>query len=305
MDPAFVSFIQSFAKMVTQSMHMSLPESRALSTEFFLQEAVYESVADVVDRTIQGPEKNAINLRIFTPEGKGPFPVLLFFHSGGWAFGSIEDADPLCRKLTNHARCIVVAVDYRLAPENRFPKGLEDCYAALQWAANHASEFNGNPQRISIAGESAGGNLAAAVTLMCRSRKGPKINSQLLLYPVLTCDLNEKEFKNSADQQFMTLDAMRMFWTMYASPEEAKQPYASPLKADNFKDLPPALIISAELDPLRREAEEYAENLRKAGVKVFTKRFTGMIHSFLSVPVTLKARDDAFTEIVTQLKKSL
>jgi len=176
-----------------------------------------EPVANVEDREIPGPE-GQISVRIYTPEGKGPFAVLVFFHSGGWVIGNIESHDAICRSLTNAAGCITVSVDYRLAPEHKFPAALEDCYAAIQWVAANAATFNGDSTRIAVGGDSAGGNLAAVVALMARDRGGPNLVYQLLIYPATDYYLpGTASIQENAEGYLLTRDDMIWFLNHYLS----------------------------------------------------------------------------------------
>ena len=293
--------------MLMQTQNMSLPESRAASTHFFTQNIVKESIYQVSDRAILGTDENLIPLRIFTPSEGHNLPFLLFFHGGGWAFGSIEDADSLCRQLANRAKCIVVAVDYRLSPENQFPKGLEDCYTATKWIYENANLLGGDNSRIAVAGESCGANLAAAVSLMSRDRGEFKLNFQLLLYPVTTNELNKKAYQESPDQSFITFDVMSMFWNLYlANPEDGNNAYASPLKAKSLADLPNTYILTGEYDPLHVEGEAYARRLKEFNVPVKSKRYLGAIHNFLSLPIQdLPERQEALKDIQEELAQFL
>lgn len=285
-NAVYMEFFKAFTLLIASSQTMTLPESREASKKFFSEGATFEHVSKVQDLTIPGPDHNQIPLRIFAPESPVALPIVVYFHGGGWAFGSIDQSEPFCRKLVNKANCIVVSVDYRLAPENPFPKGLQDCYAATQWAAANAASFGGDPKRLIVAGESAGGNLAAAVAMMARDQGGPDIKYQLLLYPVTTNDLDESVYKASADQYFITLDAMRMFWGFYLSkPADGENPYASLLKSDNLTNLPPAFIVTAEFDPLQKEGEAYAAKLKQAKVPTRYKCYQGAVHGFLNLPI--------------------
>jgi len=245
---------------------------------------VPEPVAKVEDRLIPGPA-GQIPVRIYTPQGRGPFPVLVFFHGGGWVLCSIETEDELCRALTNAAGCIVVSVDYRLAPEHKFPAAMDDCYAATKWVAENANVIGGDPTRVAVGGDSAGGNLAAVVTLMARDRGTPPLVYQLLVYPVTNSAFNTPSYRENAEGYFLTRDAMVWHWDLYLQSEaDGQNPYASPLRAEDLSGIPPALVITAEFDPLRDEGEAYAARLREAGVSVVCTRYNGMIHGFLSMP---------------------
>ena len=243
-----------------------------------------ESVAKVEDQLIPGPA-GQIPVRIYTPQGSGPFAVLVHFHGGGFVLGSIETEDEFCRALTNAAGCIVVSVDYRLAPEHKFPAAADDCYAATKWVAENSEAIGGDPTRIAVGGGSAGGNLAAVVALMARDRGTPPLVYQVLQQPVTNFAFNTQSYRENAEGYFLTKDAMVWFWDLYLrSDADGDNPYASPLRAKELRWLPPALVITAEFDPLRDEGEAYAARLREAGVPVICTRYNGMIHGFTVMP---------------------
>jgi acetyl esterase len=241
-----------------------------------------EPVAHIENREIPG-SRGTIPVRVYSPKGKGPFPLLVFFHGGGWVLGSLDSHDRLCRSLTNAAGCVTVAVQYRLAPEHKFPAGLEDCYAATQWVAAHAASINGDATRIAVGGDSAGGNLATVVALMARDRGGPRLVYQLLIYPVTDYYLpSTRSYVENADGYFLTRDFMIWSWNHYLQSEaDAKHPYVSPLQAPDLSGLPPALVQTVEFDPLRDEGEQYVARLREAGVPVAHTRYHQTSHSFL------------------------
>lgn len=239
-----------------------------------------EPVADVEDRLIPGPA-GEIPIRIYSPEGNGPFPVLVFFHTGGWQVGDLDTQDPLCRRITNRAGCSVVAVDYRLAPEHPFPAAVEDCYVATKWAATHAAEFQGDSSRIAVGGDSSGGNLATVVALMARDQGSPKLAFQLMMFPATDFRLSTPSMEELGEGYNVTKPQMMWIRNNYL-PNQADwtNPLASPLLAPDLSGLPPALIIYAEYDPLRDDAEAYATRLKEAGVSVKASRYDGMIHDF-------------------------
>ncbi|MEK6302867.1 MAG: alpha/beta hydrolase [Acidobacteriota bacterium] len=243
-----------------------------------------EPVAHIEDRQIPSPDQ-AIPVRIYTPEGRGPFPVLVYFHGGGWVLCNLDTHDPLCRSLANAAECVVVSVDYRLAPEHKFPAAAEDCYAATQWVMNNAASINGDAHRVAIGGDSAGGNLSAVVALMARDRGAQAPVFQLLIYPATEHYLADyPSSRENADGYFLTRDDMEWFWNHYLNNEaETDNPYASPLRAASLIGLPAALVITAEFDPLRDEGEFYAARLQESGVATRLVRYDGMIHGFLSM----------------------
>ena len=237
-----------------------------------------------------------IGLRIYTPKGKGPFPVFVYYHGGGWVLGDLEVIDPILRAVTNETNTLVVSVDYRLAPEYKFPIPAEDCYAATKWVSENISQYNGNPKQIAVGGDSAGGNLAAVVPLMAKDRGGPNIALQVLLYPVTNAySFDTKSYLEHGKGNYLETDAMHWFSNQYFNNDEDKlNPYASPLLAEDLSGLPPALIFTAEYDVLRDEGEAYAERLKEAGVPVDHTRFDGQIHGFFWMPVIM---DDAKTAL--------
>jgi acetyl esterase len=285
-DPQVQAVLDQMAALEAPLLHtLSVEDARAA---MLMPTGELQAVGGIEDREIAGPA-GKIPIRIYTPEGKGPFPVLVYFHGGGWVIGNIESHDPVCRELTHAADCITISVDYRLAPEHKYPAAPEDCYAATRWAVENASSFNGDPTRVAIGGDSAGGNLTAVVALMARDRGGPKLAYQLLIYPVTDHYTRDKpSYEENAEGYFLTKDAMIWFWDYYISSEdEAKQPYAAPLQAQDLSGLPPAMVITAEYDPLRDEGELYAARLQESGVPVTLTRYDGMIHGFVSMYAVL------------------
>lgn len=241
------------------------------------------AVGAVVDRGIPGPD-GEVAVRIYAPAGAGPFPILVWFHGGGWVVGDLESADPTARHLCQGAGCVVVSVDYRLAPETKFPGPAEDCYAATVWAAENAAAINGDASRIAVGGDSAGGNLAAAVSLMAADRRGPAIAHQLLVYPVTERNYQTASYIDNAEGYMLAREAMRWYWDAYlASDADAANPYAAPMRAQSLAGQPPALVITAEFDPLRDEGEAYGRRLREAGVDAAITRYDGMIHGFFGM----------------------
>ena len=244
-----------------------------------------------------------IPLRVYTPAGAGPFPLLVYFHGGGWVIGSIETHDAICRTLTNAAGCVTVSVDYRLAPEHTFPAAIDDAYAATEWTAANAAELGGTSSAIAVGGDSAGGNLAAVVAQMARDRDGPALAYQVLVYPITDCVFDRPSYAADATGYLLTKETMAWFWDHYV-PDEADRtnPLVSPLRAKDLSGLPPALIITAEFDPLRDEGEAYASRLRDAGVAVDTNRYDNMTHGFIQMGGMLEEARAALAEAASGLR---
>jgi len=241
-----------------------------------------EPLQRVDDRQIPGPG-GPIPVRIYDPggDGDGLRPALVFFHGGGWVVGDLETHDHLCRAIAAAAGAVVVAVDYRLAPEHKFPAAVDDAYVATSWTAENARELGIDAGRIGVGGDSAGGNLAAVVAILARDRGGPPLAFQVLLYPITDCDFDTSSYLENAEGYGLTQAGMIWFWNQYLErPSDASSPLASPMRADDLAGLPPALILTAGYDVLRDEAEIYAERLRLAGVPTALMPHKGMIHGF-------------------------
>ncbi len=282
----------------------SLPvaEARKVLIALFVPEQK-ESVQKIEDRKISGHDGYQIPIRIYTPTGKGPFPLLVYFHGGGWVLGDIESHDGTSRELANKAGCIVVSVDYRLAPEHKFPAAPEDCYSATKWVALNAAAFGGDPARIAVGGDSAGGNLAAAVAQMAADRGAPGLVHQLLIYPVTNYSFDTPSYRDNGEGYLLTRDSMQWFWKHYlASDEDGKNPYASPMQARELRRVAPAFVITAEFDPLRDEGEAYAARLKDAGVPVELKRYNGAIHGFFNFGHIMDQGKEVMADAVTRLK---
>ena len=263
-------------------------------------------VATVVNRTIPGPV-GEIPIRIYGPEGKSPFPLVVFFHGSGFVVLNLDSHDETCRTLCRGAGCVVVSVDYRLAPEFKFPAAPDDCLAATRWAAEHAAEFNADPTRLAVAGDSAGSNLATVTALRIRDEGGPPLRGQLLIYPVTDYHTPPTpSYLANANGYYLTRDDMIWFWGHYLNHAgEANHPHASPLRAPDLHSLPPALVITAEYDPLRDEGEHYAGRLRAAGVPTVLSRYEGMIHGFFSLGGLFEASQRAVREANGWLRQVL
>lgn len=283
---------------------LSVPEARQATVMQIPRRRQPVPVASVVDRTIPGPA-GELPIRVYTPEGPGPFPALVYFHGGGFVVGSLASGDPTCRALCHGASCVVVSVEYRLAPEHKFPAATDDCLAATRWLAAHAAELNADPARLAVAGESSGGNLAAVTALRLRDEGGPALRGQLLIYPVADYHTPPTpSYIANADGYLLTRAMMVWFWGHYLSDAgEANHPHAAPLRAPDLSGLPAALVITAEFDPLRDEGERYAERLQQAGVPTQLARYDGMIHGFLLLSELFDEGRQAMEEAVLWLRQ--
>ena len=240
-------------------------------------------VAEVRDMQIQGAV-GPMRIRLYNPEpnASAPQPALIFIHGGGWCLNTIESHDAVCRGLAREANVVVLSLDYRLAPEHPFPAGLEDCYAATQWISNNAQQLNLDPARLALGGDSAGGNLTAAVLLLTHERQGARIAFQLLLYPAVhTAAKNESR---QAFAQGYALDKTLSHWMYmnYAGKQDPSNPLLSPMLAEDVSFMPPAFVVTASHDPLRDEGQQYAKRLQKEGVKCAYKCYQGMLHGFFN-----------------------
>lgn len=251
-------------------------------------------IADVRNLTLDLPGRS-IPARLYAPDQAGDrAPLVVFYHGGGFVMGDIDSHDPLCRNLANASGCLVLSVDYRLAPEHKFPAAVEDAYDALLWAAANAADLGADPARIAIAGDSAGGNLAAVVSQLSKARSGPKIAFQLLIYPVTKAVANTGSRSEFARGYFLEQQAIDWFMGHYlGAPEEYDDPRVSPLVADDLSELPSAMVITAGFDPLKDEGKAYADRLSDAGVQVAYIDYPSMVHGFFNMTGIVPAAKEA------------
>jgi acetyl esterase len=244
----------------------------------------------IEELSIPGPA-GALPARLYGAEarGAGAPPIVLYFHGGGWVTGSLDTHDDLCRRLAKRSGCLVVSLDYRLAPEHKFPAAVDDACAATRWIAQHGRELGGDPMRLAVAGDSAGGNLAAAVALLARDQGGPALRQQVLIYPATTHDFTLPSVSAYGEGFLLTAQGMAWFWDHYLpSPADREDFRASPLRAKSLAGLPSALVLTAEYDVLRDEGELYAERLKREGVPTRLVRHAGMIHGFITMSVVAR-----------------
>lgn len=262
-----------------------------------------EPVGKVEDRMIEGAA-GPIPAKIYSPAGAGPFPVLVYFHGGGWVIGSPLVYDSTPRALVNLADCVVVSVDYRLGPEHKFPASHEDAFAAYQWALQNAVSINGDPSRIAVGGESAGGNLAVSVAIDARDRKAVPPKHMMVVYPIAGADMNTTSYSDNATAKPLNKEMMDWFFKHYLrSAKDAQDPHLN-LVAANLKGLPAATVITAEIDPLRSEGQQLAERLKAAGVQVEARDYTGVSHEFFGMSAVLPKAKQAQQVAADGLKRA-
>jgi acetyl esterase len=262
-------------------------------------------VAGIENRFIPGKQGD-IPIRTYCPAKVGRAPLIVFFHGGGWAIGSIKSHDAICRRIAGENGALVVSVGYRLAPENKYPAAVEDAYAATCWAAEHAVDLGADPHKLIVMGDSAGGNLAAVVSLMSRELGGPHLVFQVLIYPGVDLGGTQLSKERFADNPFLNGQALKFYADQYIrKPADLKDPHVSPLLADDLSHLPPALILTAEYDPLHDEGESYADRLRAAGNEVIYACYPGMVHGFISFGSLANGTEPAFAKIKQALQRFL
>ena len=283
---------------------LSPTEARKLAADSLQPvRGVMEPLRSIENHRIPGPE-GLIPIRVYTPDAPSPRPAMVYFHGGGWVLCDLDTHDVICSAIARRAGATVISVDYRLAPEHKFPAAVVDSYAGLVWVAANADGLGIDRNRISVGGDSAGGNLAAVVALKSRDESGPAIALEALVYPVT--DLSSfasPSYREFAEGYQLTKAEMEWFRDLYLSTAaDARHPHASPLLASDLRGLPPALIITAECDPLRDEGEAYAKRLEAAGVPVTCTRYAGMIHPFFSMSGAIPQALDAFQQIAEAIQ---
>jgi acetyl esterase len=310
LDPLADKFLKQLAALNLPDIHQGTPQQgREMMLAGIPGLGPPEPVAKVEDRRVPGP-LGEIPLRLYWPAGGSSPGAIVFFHGGGWVLGDLATHDHLCRVLANAAGCLVAAVDYRLAPEHKFPAAPEDAFAATAWVQANAASLgidtrSGDGPRIAVVGDSAGGNLAAVVSLMCRDRGEPSPALQVLVYAATDYNVETPSYRACGQGYMLTRDDMRWFWRQYlAHEEDGYHPYASPLRCDDLTGLPRALVMTAEFDPLRDEGEAYAARLQAAGVPTRLVRYDGMIHGFLRRLTTFPVAKAAVAEIAREVRSA-
>jgi acetyl esterase len=301
---AVLDLLQQFG--LTQLSDLSVDEARAVIVEMSAQRPGAE-VAEARDVVIPGPAGD-IPARLYRPQGSTPdqvLPVLVYFHGGGWVIGNLESHDGACRSLANRAGAAVVSVDYRLAPEHRFPAAVDDCWAATQWVAEHGAELGVDGDRLAVGGDSAGGNLAAIVALLARDAGAPNVRLQVLVYPAVDARMHSPSIDENAKGFLLTKEDMEWFYGHYGIADAVGDMRVSPLLAASHEGVAPALVLTAEFDPLRDEGELYATKLQEAGVSVDLTRYDGMIHGFFGMLGDIDAADQAHDQVAGAVRAAV
>ena len=303
LDPQIVKVMESVAALgLPPANTVSPDEARANARK--RPRTPGPEVAKVENRNIPSTDGD-VPVRIYTPEGNGPFPILAWYHGGGWVVGDLDSADATARDLCVGGKCVVVSVDYRLAPDTKFPGPANDCWAATIWAVENAASINAVGSRLAVGGDSAGGNLAAAMCLMAADRGGLDIALQVLIYPVTDVSFTTVSYQDNAEGYGLTKVVMEWYWDHYLSGSaDASNPYAAPAQAKSLAGQPPALVITAEFDPLRDEGEAYGKRLSEVGVETTTTRYDGVIHGFFNMNAVVDKSQQAVDEASAALRKA-
>lgn len=301
LKPHVAAILQAMAEAGGPGLHeLSPPDARA---GYQLMHAELQKVALP---HIEDFDADGVPVRLYRPVDMGTeLPVIVFYHGGGWVIGDLETHDAPCRMLADATGYAVVAVDYALAPETPFPGAVDDAYKALQWVAANGTKLGVNPDKLAVAGDSAGGNLATAMCLKARDENGPEIRHQLLIYPVTDAAMDTASYTANGEGYMLGRDTMTWFFGHYAGPEHHNNPLLSPLRAESLQNLPPATVITAEYDPLRDEGEAYADKLAAAGVDTVKQRFAGQIHGFFTMTDMMPEAAEAIALGAKRLQQDL
>ncbi|WP_017815075.1 alpha/beta hydrolase [Paenibacillus shenyangensis] len=304
LDPQVKDFLNMYNQYQMPALDSIDPKMiRAMEQNSALQQIASQTdIYRVEDRTIP-LEDRQIPVRLYTPTDAEVHPALVFYHGGGWVLGSLDSHDELCRKLAREAECVVISVDYRLAPEHPFPAAVWDAYDSLHYIAEHAGEYGIDAEQIAVGGDSAGGNLATVACIIARDKSGPSVCYQLLFYPSTGNGTDTRSYRENSQGYLLTADMMNWFRKCYfEQPDDENHPYASPVLSSDLNGLPPAMIITAEYDPLRDSGAEYARRLQEEGVEVEYLCYDGMIHGFVTMS-QLDRTQEAIRQAAARLRQ--
>jgi acetyl esterase len=307
LHPQVAEFLAEIAAAAAPGVNeVSVLQARAEMEELASLQGDPAEVASVRDILVPGAA-GELPVRVYDPDPGVPLPLLVYLHGGGWVGGSIEVVDRPCRALARAARCVVATIGFRCSPETKFPGPLEDSYAATAWLAGDAEEIGADGRHLVVAGDSGGGNLAACVALMARDRGRPQVDHQILIYPAIAppWETDFDSFRENAEGYFMSSAEVGWYWNHYLTrPEEGRNPYAAPCFAEDLSGLAPALVVTAEFDPLRDEGLDYAERLRAAGVEVESRQYMGAIHGFFWMGGIIDHCKELTAEIAERLDRA-
>lgn len=305
LDSQIAAVLQQFSGLPQQDLSQLSAAQYRQSADNMMQPIPGETMAEVRDLRVAGAA-GELDARLYRPLDQPNLPLLVFFHGGGFVFGTLDTHDNLCRALAKQSGAVVVSIAYRLAPEAKFPAAPLDCYRATCWLVEQAQALGVDASRLALAGDSAGGNLALAVSRLAAERKGPRISYQCLFYPVTDGRCDSPSYEAFAEGYFLTREMMLWCWQHYLqSPEQADDALASPLRAEELDNLPPTTLITAEFDPLRDEGESFAKRLQQAGVATRLERYDGMIHGFVSMAPFVERAAEALAAAATDLRAAL
>ena len=306
LDPAVADAIEHIQALGVPEWHaLSVESCRRIEDDVFSEGAGEPPVAQTRELSIDGPAGD-IRLRLYWPDLRDDLPVLVYFHGGGWVVGTLDGVDDICRRLAVEGDCLVVSVDYHLAPEYRFPTQVEEAHTVVDWVAATAGDLMGDPSRVAVAGTSAGANLATVAALLARKRDGPPIQFQLLLYPITNHDFETDSYTENASGYLLSQESMRWFWGHYLRSEvDGANPFASPLRADDLSGLPSATVVTAGFDPLRDEGAAYADRLAADSVSVTHRHYERMCHGFLSWTGEVDVADEAMSAVTADVHDAL
>ena len=301
LDSATVRFLKQLAEGEGKPLHKCTPdEARAFLSKLSELAGPAPKMRRVEEHNLKEPDAQA-RLRVLVPLDN-PVGVLVYYHGGGWVLGSIDEYDTVARKLAERTSCAVILVEYRLAPEHHYPTAVDDSYAALKWFGDHVIDIAGREVPLIVAGDSAGGNLAAVMAIRARDRNGPSIALQVLIYPVTDADFNRPSYNDPENQLLLTRDGMIWFWDHYLPDTSRRnEPDASPFRTENLSGLPPAVILTAEHDVLRDEGEAYSSRLQEANVPADLQRYAGQMHGFFTL-LMLHGSELGFQQVVKAIK---
>ncbi len=304
-DPQVQSVLDRFAQSARGAALPSVEALRIPNPAIMAMRWSAVDIASVSNLEIPGPD-GALRARLYATNNSSPAPTVVYFHGGGWVAGSIDNHDGFCRHLAKRSRCAVLSVDYRLAPEHRFPAAVNDAVAVVRWASAHGRSVGIDNTKLAVAGDSAGGNLAAVVPLVLREEDAPSLAAQILLFPITDHEFDSESMLASGEGFFLTREGMMWYWSQYLEDERFGDDWrASPLRAPDLSGLPPATVLVAEFDPLRTQAEQYAQRLVAAGVDTDLHCFDGMIHSFANLRQAIDRAEEAMDVVVAAVRRQL